>query len=83
MKTAAKALAELERERNTFSVARLKLVGVVGLIIAFYVVAGSLVHFDLGRLAKGLPRIGHWLATAWPPKLSEMPIFLWRTAETI
>jgi phosphonate transport system permease protein len=83
MKTAAEALAELERERNTFSVARLKVVGVVGLIIALYVVAGSLVHFDLGRLAKGLPRIAHWLATAWPPKFSEMPIFLWRTAETI
>jgi phosphonate transport system permease protein len=82
MKTAAEALAEFERERNTLSVARLKLVGVVGLIIAFYV-ALSLVHFDLGRLAKGLPRIGHWLATAWPPKFSEMPIFLWRTAETI
>src|SRR5215831_8786318 len=83
MKTAAAALAEFERERNTLNVARLKLVGVVGLIIAFYMVALSLVHFDLGRLAKGLPRIGHWLATAWPPKFSEMPIFLWRTAETI
>jgi phosphonate transport system permease protein len=83
MKTAAEALAEHERERNTFSLARLKLIGVVGLIVAFYVVALSLVHFDLGRLAKGLPRIGHWLATAWPLKFSEMPIFLWRTAETI
>jgi hypothetical protein len=35
MKTAAEALAEFERERNTLNVARLKLVGMVGLIIAF------------------------------------------------
>ena len=83
MRTAAEALAQLELRRNTFSAARLRMAGLAALIAGFYIIAGHLVHFDLGRLAVGLPKIGHWLATAWPPRFSELPIFLWRTAETI
>ena len=83
MKTAADALAEFEAGRSSMSAARLRLFGVIVLLAAFYIVAGNLVHFDLARLAKGLPKIGHWLATAWPPRISELPVFLWRTAETI
>ncbi len=35
------------------------------------------------KLVTGLPKLGHWLAQAWPPKLDELPLFLLRTAETV
>jgi phosphonate transport system permease protein len=42
-----------------------------------------LAQVDLGRLAGGLPKIGHWLAQAWPPALHELPIFVLRMGETV
>ena len=83
MRSAAEALAQLEAEARTFSLARFRRVVIVMMIIAFYLFAGYLVQFDLGRLATGLPKLGHWLAGAWPPSVAELPIFIWRTAETI
>jgi phosphonate transport system permease protein len=38
---------------------------------------------DLARLAAGIPKMGHWLAQAWPPDLHELPIFLQRMGETV
>ena len=38
---------------------------------------------DLARLAAGVPRMGHWLAQAWPPTLNELPIFMVRMGETL
>jgi phosphonate transport system permease protein len=83
VRSAADALAQLEAAARTFSLARLRRVIVVAAIIAFYLFAGYLVQFDLGRLATGLPKLGHWLAGAWPPAVAELPVFIWRTAETI
>lgn len=46
-------------------------------------VSWQVAQVDLGRLITGLPKIGKWLAQAWPPALEELPIFLLRMAETI
>jgi phosphonate transport system permease protein len=83
MKRAAEALADFEAARRGFSAARLRgwLIGCA--ILAFYLVAAQLVHFDLGKLATGIPKLWHWLLQAWPPKYQELPLFLWRTAETV
>ena len=56
---------------------------VAGLIIAFYAVSWQLAGIDPEKLAKGLPKLGFWLAQAWPPKIDELPIFIQRTAETV
>jgi phosphonate transport system permease protein len=45
--------------------------------------AWHLAQVDLARLATGLPKIGHWLAQAWPPALHELPIFALRMGETV
>ncbi|WP_332879249.1 phosphonate ABC transporter, permease protein PhnE [Massilia sp. S19_KUP03_FR1] len=50
---------------------------------AFYVVCWRVANIDLGRLAEGLPKLGHWIASAWPPDLAEMPLFGERIAETV
>jgi phosphonate transport system permease protein len=55
---------------------------VVG-VIAFYVVCWRLAEIDPARLARGLPRLAHWLASAWPPDLAEMPLFIERTGQTV
>lgn len=83
MKAAAKALHEFETQQSAWTFARYRWMLVAAGISIFYLVAGYLVQFDLGRLAAGLPKIGRWLATAWPPAYQEMPLFLWRTAETV
>ncbi len=49
----------------------------------FFSGSWHLAQVDLERLVKGLPKLGHWLAMAWPPKLDELPVFLLRTAETV
>jgi len=56
---------------------------VVAVVVAFYVASWYLAQVDLGRLAAGIPKLGHWIAQAWPPKLDELPLFLLRTAETV
>lgn len=38
---------------------------------------------DPGRLIRGVPKMGHWLAQAWPPDTKELPIFLLRMGETV
>lgn len=82
-KSATDVLAEIEAERRSFSPARQRTLVVIIGLVAFYLVAGYLVRFDLGKLATGLPKIGHWLATSWPPVYKEIPLFLLRTAETV
>lgn len=46
-------------------------------------VSWHIAQVDLGRLVTGLPKMGKWLAQAWPPALNELPIFLLRMAETV
>jgi phosphonate transport system permease protein len=50
---------------------------------AFYAVCWRVAQVDLGRLAEGLPKLGHWIASAWPPDLAELPLFGERIAETV
>jgi phosphonate transport system permease protein len=83
VRSAVEALAQLEAERRVLSVARVRRLLIAGVIVAFYLFAGYLVQIDLGRLARGLPKLAHWLAGAWPPSVAELPIFIWRTAETV
>jgi phosphonate transport system permease protein len=80
---AEQALAEIERRERAVTPRRLGLWALTIGILAFYVVAGHLAGVDLGRLASGIPKLGRWLAQAWPPKLDELPLFLRRTAETV
>jgi phosphonate transport system permease protein len=83
MTPAQLALANLERRRAGVSPDRLRFWAIALAIIGFYLVAGHLAQIDPGKLAKGLPKLGHWLALAWPPKVAELPLFLQRTAETV
>ncbi|WP_158808150.1 phosphonate ABC transporter, permease protein PhnE [Beijerinckia sp. L45] len=52
-------------------------------ILAFYATAWKLADVDLGRLVQGLPRLWSWIAKAWPPDFTEVPVFVQRTAETV
>ena len=82
-RSAAAALADLEARQKPFGTPRLKAAFILALVAAFYLLAGYLVHFDLGRLASGLPKLGRWIVGAWPPDLAELPLFLRRTGETV
>lgn len=53
------------------------------LALVFYVVCWRVAQVDLARLAEGLPKLGHWIASAWPPALHELPLFGERIAETV
>nr|WP_314541403.1 phosphonate ABC transporter, permease protein PhnE [uncultured Massilia sp.] len=54
-----------------------------GLAAAFYIVCWRVAQIDLGKLATGLPKLGHWIASAWPPALDELPLFGERIMETV
>lgn len=55
---------------------------ILGLVV-FYTVSWYLAQIDPVRLVTGLPRLGHWIASAWPPRVDELPLFLRRIAETV
>lgn len=80
---ARRALEAIEREHAGFSLRNLKHWALAIVLAAFFVGSWRLAQVDLERLVNGLPRLGHWLAMAWPPKLDELPVFLLRTGETI
>ena len=80
---AAEALARIEARRRGGWPRRIKVWAVVLLIAAFYVASWRLAQVDLIRLVTGLPRLGVWLASAWPPQIDDLPLILLRTAETI
>ncbi len=77
------ALLEQESQQHRWSRSRAKTWLVIGLVLAFYAACWHLARVDLDRLAAGLPKIGHWIAQAWPPKIDELPLFLLRTGETV
>ncbi len=83
MTAAGRALAEIERRERAITPGRVALWAAVLGVAIFYVVAGHLAEIDLGQLASGIPKLGRWLAQAWPLKLEELPLFLRRTAETV
>ena len=80
---AEQALDELEAARRGFTARRVRFWIVCAVVLAFYAVSWDLAGIDLKKLATGLPKLGHWLATAWPPKLDEVPLFAYRIAETV
>jgi len=83
MTAAQSALEQLERNHRAFAWRKARLWLVVAAIIVFYAVSWRLAQIDLARLATGLPKLGHWLAKAWPPNTEELPLILLRTAETV
>ncbi len=81
--SAARARLAFEAGQGSRRGSRTKRNFVLLLLLIFYVVCWQLAQVDLAKLVTGLPKLGHWLAQAWPPKLSEMPLFLQRMAETV
>ena len=79
----ANATLALEARLQSDTRGRFKLAALVAAVLAFYAVSWWLAQVDPVKLVTGLPRLGHWLAQAWPPKLDELPLFLLRTAETV
>jgi phosphonate transport system permease protein len=77
------ALDDLEAARRGFTAQRARFWIICAVVFAFYAVSWNLAGIDLHKLAIGLPKLGHWIATAWPPKLDEVPLFVQRTAETV
>jgi phosphonate transport system permease protein len=81
--SASRARLAFEAGQGSRRSGRTKRNFVLLLVLIFYVVCWQLAQVDLARLVTGLPKLGQWLAQAWPPKLSEMPLFLQRMAETV
>ncbi len=80
---AVKAQQLLETRLRGTSRSRLKLAAIVAGIVLFYVVCWRLAQVDPLKLMTGLPKLGHWLAQAWPPNTAELPLFGLRIAETV
>ena len=62
---------------------RLRLAAIALVVGGLYLLCWKLAQIDLVKLATGLPKLGHWLAQAWPPALNELPVFAERMAETM
>jgi len=77
------AVAAYARGSVRWDVARVQRWALALLFAALVIASWQLAGVDLARLATGLPKLGHWLAQAWPPTLHELPIFLLRTGETV
>jgi phosphonate transport system permease protein len=73
----------IEQHQRGWGLRRAKMWAATLLTTAFYVACWRLAQVDVLRLISGLPRLAHWLAEAWPPKLDDLPLILERTAETI
>lgn len=62
---------------------RWKLAAALVVVFLFYAVCWRLAQIDPLKFITGLPKLGHWLAQAWPPRLDELPLFTLRIAETM
>ena len=83
MSRAERALADLEVMQRGSTGTRVRFWVMVAIVAGFYAVSWNLAGVDLAKLSTGLPRLGHWIMTAWPPKFDELPLFALRTAETV
>jgi phosphonate transport system permease protein len=81
--SAAQAQHFLETRLRGDTRSRLKLTVLLCGVLIFYVVCWRLAQVDPLKLVTGLPKLGHWLAQAWPPKVDELPLFALRIAETV
>jgi phosphonate transport system permease protein len=72
-----------EPSRPFLSWRTVRLVLLVAVILAFYVVCWRLAKIDPVRLWDGLPRLEKWAGRAWPPDSSELPALVRRSAETV
>ena len=79
----AEVLEALEARHSWLGPRGLRLAAVVAAVVIFYGVCAILARVDPVKLATGLPKLGHWLAQAWPPRVEELPLFMLRTAETV
>ena len=77
------ALVTIDVARRGTGGQRLRFWSVVLLVVAFYVASWLLARVDPVKLVTGLPRLAHWLALGWPPKVDELPLFALRMAETV
>ncbi|CAN5909153.1 phosphonate ABC transporter, permease protein PhnE [soil metagenome] len=80
---AERTLDQMDAMRRGFTARRIRLWVICAVVLAFYAVSWNLAGIDLHKLATGLPKLGHWIATAWPPDVDELPLFAYRTAETV
>jgi phosphonate transport system permease protein len=83
MSPAECVLADLDSSQSGFSARRLRFWVIIAAIFGFYAISWNLADIDLHKLGTGLPKLAHWIAQAWPPKLDEVPLFALRTAETV
>lgn len=81
--SAVEAQLQLEAASRGALRRRLKMAALLSCILALYIVSWRLAQVDLLKLASGLPKLGFWLAQAWPPRLDELPLFGLRIAETV
>lgn len=79
----AEALKSLEARQVWMGPRGLRLIVVLVALAMFYGICAMLAKVDPVKLANGLPKLGHWLSQAWPPKVDELPLFMLRTAETV
>jgi phosphonate transport system permease protein len=66
-----------------FSVQVVTRIVVLVAVCAFFAICLHLSEVDLGKLARGLPRLFAWAAKAWPPQLNELDVMALRAAETV
>lgn len=79
----ATALAALEARQAWLGPRRLRLGAVLLAIVAFYAVCCVIAQVNPVKFAHGLPKLGGWLAQAWPPNLDDIQLIVQRTLETI
>ena len=75
MTPAERVLDELDSSQRGLSARRLRLWLISAAILVFYALSWNLAGIDLQKLGTGLPKLTHWIAQAWPPKLAEVPLF--------
>lgn len=80
---AERMLGEIETTQSLFTAKRTRFWIITAILLLFYMASWNLAAVDPAKLITGLPRLWNWLASAWPPKTDEVPLFLYRTAETI
>jgi phosphonate transport system permease protein len=77
------AWAAHRARRRRWDRARLARGAVLALFLLAVALSWRVTGVDLGKLATGLPKLGHWLAQAWPPATDELPLFVQRMGETV